>query len=265
MVQAVTELVEQGDHFIVGKQRRFAAHRTVEVTGQVGNRFLQGTIRFTHLAHAVVHPRPAALVLTRVEIEVEAAAQFVFLVIQLEEAHVRMPDVDVGTLFRGNAVDAFHHLEQAVNGFVFREVRTQLFVADAVEMLFLFFAVVRDIPRLKLVHAELRFRKGAQLSQFFFPLRTGAFRQIGQEVEHLLWFLGHFGGEGFIRVAVEAQQLCQLVAQGEDLRHHRAVIPFARIRPLIGGAGAVGAVHLFAQGLVVAVGHHRQIAWDIQR
>lgn len=39
VVQAVTELVEQGDHFIVGKQRRFAAHRTVEVTGQVGDRF----------------------------------------------------------------------------------------------------------------------------------------------------------------------------------------------------------------------------------
>ena len=264
VVQAVTELVEQGDHFIVGKQRRFAAHRTVEVTGQVGDRFLQGTIRFTHLAHAVVHPRPAALVLTRVEIEVEAAAQFVFLVIQLEEAHVRMPDVDIGTLFGGDAIDALHHFKQAVNGFVFREVRAQLLVADAVEVLLLFFAVVSNVPRLQLVHAELRFREGAQLGQLFFTLRTGAFRQIGQEVEHLLRVFRHFGGERFVGVVFKAQQLRQLVAQGEDFRHDRAVVPLTGIRPLIGGAGAIRAVHLFAKRLVFAVGHHRQIAWDIQ-
>ncbi len=231
MVQTMTKLVEQGNHFVMGEQRRFAAYRTVEVTGQVGDRFLQRTVGFTHLAHAVVHPRPAAFVLTRVEIEVEAAAQLVFLVIQFEEAHVRMPDVDIGTLFGGDAIDAFYHFEQAVNGFVFREVRAQLLVADAVEVLLLFFAVVRDIPRLQLVHAELRFREGAQLGQLFLTLRTGAFRQIGQEVEHLLRVLRHFGGEGFIGVIFEAQQLCQLVSQGEDLRHYRAVVPLTGIRP----------------------------------
>ncbi len=175
-----------------------------------------------------------------------------------------MPDVDISTLFGGDAVDAFHHFEQAVNGFVFREVRAQLLVADAVEVLLLFFAVIRDVPRLQLIHAELRFGEGTQLGQLFFTLRTGAFRQIRQEIEHLLRVLGHFGGEGFIRVAVKVQQLCQLVTQGEDFRHHRAVIPLPGIRALIGGAGAVGAVHLFTQCLVVAVGHHRQIAWDIQ-
>jgi hypothetical protein len=63
------------------------------------------------------------------------------------------------TLFGGNAVNAFHHFKQAVNGFVFREVRAQLLVADAVEMLLLFFAVVSDIPRLQLIHAELAFAK----------------------------------------------------------------------------------------------------------
>src|SRR5699024_6527922 len=34
MVQAVTELVEQGDHFVMGKQRRFTIYRAVEVAGQ---------------------------------------------------------------------------------------------------------------------------------------------------------------------------------------------------------------------------------------
>ena len=264
-MQTVTELVEQGDHFVVSKQRRFAIHRAVKVTGQVSDRLLQGTVGFTHLADAVIHPRSAALILTRVEIKVEATAQLILVVIQFEEAHVRMPDVDIGSLFGCDAVDALHHFEQAVNGFVFREVRAQLLIADAVKMLLLFFAVVRNIPRLQLVHAELRFRKSTQLSQLFLTLRTGAFCQIGQEVEHLLWVLRHFGGEGFVGVVFEAQQLCQLVTQGEDFRHHRAVVPLTGIRPLIGGARAVGAVHLFTQCLVVAVGHYRQVAWDIQR
>lgn len=49
-----------------------------------------------------------------------------------------MPDINIGTLFRGNAVNTLNHFEQAVNGFVFREVRAQLFIADAVKMLLLF-------------------------------------------------------------------------------------------------------------------------------
>ncbi len=39
MVQAVTELVEQGDHFVMGKQRRFTIYRAVEVAGQIRDRF----------------------------------------------------------------------------------------------------------------------------------------------------------------------------------------------------------------------------------
>ncbi|GCM27481.1 hypothetical protein ExPCM16_01579 [Escherichia coli] len=148
MVQAVTELVEQGDHFVMGKQRRFTIYRAVEVAGQIRDRFLQRTVGFTHLAYAVIHPRPAAFVFTGIQVEVEAAAQFVVLVIQFEETYIRMPDINIVTLFSGDAVNTFHHFKQAVNRFVFREVRTQLFIADAVEVLFLFFAVVSDIPRL---------------------------------------------------------------------------------------------------------------------
>ena len=179
MVQAVTELVEQGDHFVMGKQRRFTIYRAVEVTGQIRDRFLQRTVSFAHLAYAVIHPRPAALVFTGIQVEVEAAAQFVVLVIQFEETYIRMPDINIFTLFSGDAVNTFHHFKQAVNRFVFREVRTQLFVTDAVEVLFLFFAVVRDIPRLQLIHAKFGFSEGTQLRQLFFTLRTRAFCQIG--------------------------------------------------------------------------------------
>ncbi len=148
VMQAVSELMEQRGDFVMGKQRRFAVHRTVKVTGQVGNRFLQAAVRFTHHTDAVVHPGAAAFVFTRVEIEVEAAAQFAIFVVEVKEAHVRMPDVDILALFSADAVNAFYHLEQAVDRAFFREVGSQLFVADGVEVLFLFFAIVSEIPRL---------------------------------------------------------------------------------------------------------------------
>ena len=179
MVQAVTELVEEGDHFVVSEQRRFTIYRAVEVTSQIRDRFLQRTISFTHLAYAVIHPRPAALVFTGIQIEVEATAQFVIFVIQFEETYIRMPDINIFTLFSGDAVNTLNHFKQAVNRFVFREVRTQLFVTDAVEVLFLFFAVVSDIPRLQLIDAKFGFGKGTQLRQLFFALWTRAFCQIG--------------------------------------------------------------------------------------
>ncbi len=179
VVQPVTELMEQGDHFVVGEQRRFACHRAVKVTGQIGDRFLQRAVSFTHLTDAIIHPRPAAFVLAGVQIEVETAAQFVVLVEKIEETHIRMVDIHISTLFRGDAINALNHLEQAVNRFVLRKIRAKLLVADAVQVLFLFFAVVSDIPRLKLIHAKFSFGKGAQLCQLFFTLRAGAFCQIG--------------------------------------------------------------------------------------
>ena len=74
MMQAVSELMEQRQHFIMGKQRRFAADRFVKVTGQIRNRFLQGIIFVAHTADAVIHPRPAAFVLTGIQIQIETAA-----------------------------------------------------------------------------------------------------------------------------------------------------------------------------------------------
>ena len=55
------------------------------------------------------------------------------------------------------------------------------------------------------------------------------------------------------------------MTQREDLFHHLAVIPFTGVRTLIGSTSAISAIHLFTQSLVVAVGHYRQVAWDIQR
>lgn len=94
-----------------------------------------------------------------------------------------MINLNVVTLLRRDAVNAFHHFKQTGDRTLFREVRAQLLIADGVEMLLLLFTVIGEIPRIKLGHAVLFTGKGAQLLQLFFTLRTGAFRQVIKEVD----------------------------------------------------------------------------------
>ena len=54
------------------------------------------------------------------------------------------------------------------------------------------------------------------------------------------------------------------VAQFEDFVDDGTVVPFSRIRPLVRGAGGVGAVDFLAQGAVVAAGNDGAIARIIQ-
>ena len=60
VVKAVTELVEQGGHFVVGQQGGRVTDRWAEVTDQIGNRQLHAV--FGGATHAaVVHPGAATL------------------------------------------------------------------------------------------------------------------------------------------------------------------------------------------------------------
>lgn len=120
MMQPVAELMEQCGHFIVREERRFAFQRTVKVTGQVRDRFLQRAVGFAHLADAIIHPRAAALVLAGIQVEVEAAAQFAGFIEQIEETHVRMVHIHIFALFGGDTVNAFYHFEEAVYRALFR-------------------------------------------------------------------------------------------------------------------------------------------------
>ncbi len=85
-----------------------------------------------------------------------------------------------------------------------------------------------------------------------------------QEVQDLLAAAGHLGGQGALGVVVKAQQLGLGVAALEDFRHHRGVVPLAGIRALVGGAGHKGLIDFPAQIPVVAVGHDREEAGEIQ-
>ena len=167
--------MEQRGHFVMRKQRRLVADWTVKITGQIGNWLLQATIGTTQTAYTVIHPRTATLMLTGIKIEIETTAQLAGRIIKLEETNLWIPHVNIMTLFRRDTVNTFHHLKQTAQYALFREVRAQLFIADRVQMLFLFFAVVGDIPRFQLGNIKVLARKLTQFSQLLRTLRTSAF------------------------------------------------------------------------------------------
>ena len=124
-------------------------------------------------------------------------------------------------------------------------------------------AVVTDVPALQ-IGAALLGGEGLQLLQVLNGEGFAALRQVAQEVQHLVRGFGHLGRQAQIGVAGKTEQLGQFLAQAENLLHHRAVVVLAGVRPLIRGAGTVGGVQLFAQGAVVGVGHHREVAGELQ-
>ena len=103
-----------------------------------------------------------------------------------------------------------------------------------------------------------------QLFQILGGERLAALGQVAQEAQHLIAGLGHFGGQAQLGETGEAQELCQFLTQVEDFFHHRAVVVLTGIRALVRRAGAVGGVDFFAQGAVVGVGHHREVAREFQ-
>ena len=107
----MAELMEQGGHFIVSKQRRFAANGPVKIASQISDWFLQLAISQTQATYAVIHPGSATLVFARIQIKVETTAQFTIGIKQIEEADIRMPGIDIMALFGCNAINAFHHFE----------------------------------------------------------------------------------------------------------------------------------------------------------
>lgn len=169
MMQAVTKFMEQRGDFIVGEQRGFTVDWTVKITYQIGHRFLQFTVAFAQASRTVIHPGTATLVFARIEIEIETAAQFAVFIKQVKETYFGVPYVYVVALFGCDAVNALHHFKQPFNHALFWEIRAQLLITDGVEVLFLQFAVVSDVPRLQFASVIMRFGEGAQLCQFRFP------------------------------------------------------------------------------------------------
>ncbi|CSC17675.1 Uncharacterised protein [Vibrio cholerae] len=89
-----------------------------------------------------------------------------------------MPYIYPLALFDLHAKQTAQHFKQAIHYFLFWEVRAQLFIGDFKQMLLLLFAVVSNIPQLKLLDAKLTFGKLAQLFHFTLTLWFGFVGEI---------------------------------------------------------------------------------------
>ncbi|MNM61958.1 hypothetical protein D3C81_732710 [compost metagenome] len=262
VVQAVAEFVEQGGDFVVGQQRRLAADRRGEVAHQVGDRCLQVAGDGATTVARAVHPGTATLVGAGIEVEVEAA-DVLAVFLDLEQAHFRVPRLEIVQFADLDAVELLDDGEQAAEDFIHREVGAQGFLRHAVARFAQLLAIETGVPA-RQVRAALFGGIGLELLQVLLGERLAAHGEVTEEVQDLFRRLGHLGRQRQFGEAGVAQQLRQLLAQVEDFLHHRAVVVLPGVRALVGGAGAVGGVDLFAQGAVFGVGHYGEVAGEFQ-
>ena len=272
VVQAMTELVEEGDGVVVGEQRRLAIDALGEVAHQVGHRGLQAAVVWAQPAGAhVVHPGPAAFARAGARVEVELAHQLGAAGVacrarpfDAEKPHGGVPhrrligaDADLK--------QGFNDLEQAVEHLGGREGGFDVLVAVGVARLAQLLADERPIPGLRVVQAQVVAGVGAHVGQVLLGVGAGFVGQVAQEGDHLVGRVGHFGRQGNAGKVGVAQQGGLFRPQCQQLADGRRVVVAHRVAlGLVAGAGGVGPVQAFAQRPVGAVLHDGQVAGHFQ-
>ena len=265
MVQAVAGFVKEGDDFIVGKARFFAAHGRGEIAHQISHRRLHLadfiTLGKAAAAAVIVHPGAAALALARIEIQIHAADDAAAF-FQLEIAHIRVPHRHA-FFHQVHTIKAMNLRKQAAEHFIHRKIFFHFGFAEGIFGLTQLFAGIGHIPSLQISQAQRVAGKSLQFSQIFFGKRLGAAGQIVQKSQHLLGRIGHFGGQRqFGKIAV-AQQLRLAQSHFQAAVDVGGVVEFALIAQFT-GAGHISVIKLFAQFALIGILHHGDIVRHLQ-
>ena len=187
-------------------------------------------------------------------VQVHAGAHGAVVVHHVEELHVGMPGVHAVALHQFHAEHALGHGEQALHHAGQREIGLEVFLAEGEALLAQLLRRIGHVPGLQVGDAELGGGEHFQLIKLAPRDGLGLGGQLAQEAQHALGRAGHLVGQRKVRVGVEAQQVGGLVAQRQKGFDARAVVVRAGLRALVGGAGVVGGVQLFAQRPVVGEG-----------
>src|SRR3954470_21706011 len=91
MMQAMPELVEQRDDFIMREQRRLCAQRGGEIAIQVRDRRLHAGM-YAPARYCIIHPRSAALGGPRINVEIKLPYQRTAAGLDRKESHVVVPN-----------------------------------------------------------------------------------------------------------------------------------------------------------------------------
>ena len=130
----------------------------------------------------LVHPRPGALGLTRVQIQIKLTDEAFVRVGDPEKTHVRMPGLGhIGE--NANAIEGFDKPEHAFQDLRFREISLHFLIGKRVAFCAQFFRCKRDIPSLQLLDSELRACELLQLSVIPACVRQRPRGEVIEEVE----------------------------------------------------------------------------------
>src|SRR5882724_5060946 len=144
MVQQVPEFVEQGLHVTVQQQGRLAARRWARIEAKHSQIWLR-----RYGGEQAVHPRPAALVLARIEIDVERTERDLGFVRDAVGAYFRIPHWDSGDGLDVHAVQTLGQREGPFDRELGRKVGSQLFFVEREARLAQLLGIVGYVPRLE--------------------------------------------------------------------------------------------------------------------
>jgi len=170
-------------------------------------------------------PCAAALPRPGVEIEEESSPGRPVAIEDVEIAHVRVVHLDSGTRHDADTIETRHDGEQAGEHSRQREIRTQSLLGDLQALALHPLGEECDVPRLQRPPCErLQFRELARGG------RAAHACQLAKEAEHLGGLMRHLGRQRVLGEIGETDQTRGLVAQREDLRHQRCVVPAPGVR-----------------------------------
>eukprot|EP00968_Pinguiococcus_pyrenoidosus_P000259 scaffold13_cov241-Pinguiococcus_pyrenoidosus.AAC.32 len=261
VLQPVAELVEERLHLPEGHEAGLVADRRRAVAREVRNRLARQHLR---LAHADVHPRAAALLRRPRERIQEERRDLLARLAVLDHVvgHVRVPHLDILLrLFNGHVEEALREAEEAVQDVGQREVRTQLFLRVAVQLLAEALGVEGHIPELQFaLKAVLLLRELLQVLQLLHGGGVGLLAEHLAELRHRLDGGGHLAIQAHRRVVGLVEHFRHLLADLQDAEDVVLVVHVPACR-----ARHVRAVELLAELAVLEVLHRRQVAGDVQR
>ena len=131
----------------MGQQRRLAPHRTGKVTGQVGHRQLQTTVRPDAPDAAIVHPGTSLFGRAGIQIQIKARDQLAAS-FNIIGGNVRVPGGDSGGLGDFQVKQAGNYFKHTQNHLGCWKVRSQLLFGNAELAVFELLAVKGQIPGL---------------------------------------------------------------------------------------------------------------------
>ncbi len=248
-MQQVAELVEEGLDLLVREE----GGRVADGRADVGAEEPHVRVLRARSVHESVHPRPTALVLARVEVDVEGS-DHVLPFVDAEAAHALVP-CRRGALPHLDAVELARHLEEAREDRVDGEVRAEELVVEVEARLAHLLGVVAEVPRAKRRCVTVRLSaERFQLGVLSLERRHRPRVEVGDERGGLLSRLRHAVVQHEVGEVGETEQLGLALAQRQDLADERPVVVGAAARSRV-----VGAPDLLADLGVVQVEHDGQI------